>query len=98
MGVGCIIGVVSIGATSDRIFKYLSKKHGAEKPEFRLPIMVFSSLFVPIGLFWYGWSAQAHTYFLVPIIGTTFVAFGMMSVIVRSLPFSQISLILLELC
>jgi hypothetical protein len=51
MGVGCIIGVISIGATSDRIFKYLSKKHGAEKPESRLPIMAFSSLFTPMGLF-----------------------------------------------
>jgi hypothetical protein len=83
LGVGTIVGVIVIGVSSDKIFIFLSKKHGKEMPEYRLPIMVFSCLFCPVGLFWYGWSAQAHAYFLVPIIGTSFMAFGMMSVMVN---------------
>ncbi|KUJ08154.1 MFS general substrate transporter [Mollisia scopiformis] len=81
LGVGTILGVVIIGGTADRIYMYYEKRNnGVGKPEFRLPAMVVTSLFCPIGLFWYGWSAQAHAYFLVPIIGTVFMAFGMMSV------------------
>jgi hypothetical protein len=94
MGVGGIIDVTSIGATGGRTFKHLSKQYGVEKPESRLPIMVSVALFVPIGLFWYGWSAQAHTYFLVPIIGTALVAFGMVSEIICCLPLSPFPLAL----
>ncbi|KAF8856178.1 MFS general substrate transporter [Acephala macrosclerotiorum] len=81
LGIGTIIGVVVIGGTADKIYIYYEKKNnGAGKPEFRLPVMAVSSLFVPIGLFWYEWSAQAHVHFIVPILGTVLVAFGMMSV------------------
>jgi hypothetical protein len=87
LGVGTIIGVVVIGGTADKIYMYYEKRNnGVGKPEFRLPVMVVTSLFVPIGLFWYGWSAEAHAHFIVPILGTVFIAFGMMSVMVSSSP------------
>jgi len=84
LGGGSIAGVVIIGGCSDKIYLYYAGKNGGTgKPEYRLPFMVFSSLFCPIGLFWYGWSAQAHAHFMVPIIGSALMAFGMMSVMVR---------------
>jgi hypothetical protein len=86
LGVGCIAGVVIIGGCSDKVYLYYSgKSGGVGKPEHRLPFMVFSSLFCPIGLFWYGWSAEAHVHFIVPIMGSAIMAFGMMSVMVRLL-------------
>lgn len=85
LGFGTILGVVVIGGTADKIYMYYEKRNnGVGKPEFRLPVMVVTSLCVPIGLFWYGWSAQAHAHFMVPILGTVFIAFGMMSVMVNS--------------
>ncbi|KAF5359949.1 hypothetical protein D9757_012234 [Collybiopsis confluens] len=38
----------------------------------------FRSFFVPIGIFWYGWSAQAKIHWIMPIIGTTIFGFGLM--------------------
>ncbi|KAH7390119.1 major facilitator superfamily domain-containing protein [Cadophora sp. MPI-SDFR-AT-0126] len=81
LGVGSILGVVVIGGTSDRIYKYYKAKNNNEgKPEFRLPALMWCSMFVPVGLFWYGWSAEAHVHYIVPILGTVLIAFGMLSV------------------
>lgn len=74
---------VIIGLGVDKIFIYYVKKNNdVQKPEFRLPVMIFSSLSIPIGLFWYGWSAHEHVHFVVPIIVTSFIGFGMISVMV----------------
>ena len=43
--------------------------------------MIIGSFFVPVGLLWYGWTAQAKTHFILPIIGggvfvSVFLLFG----------------------
>lgn len=45
----------------------------------RIPALFFGSFFVPIGLFWYGWSAQAKIHWIMPIIGSGIFGFGMMT-------------------
>lgn len=78
-GVGCAIGVFGIGSVSDRMVIHYSK--GLEwKAEYRLLPLLPGSLVVPIGLLWYGWSAQAKTHWMVPIIGTAWVGLGTVSV------------------
>jgi multidrug resistance protein len=78
LGIGSVLGLFICGGTSDRLSKYLTQKHGGEaKPEYRLPIMVIGGFFTPIGLFWYGWTAQADTHWIVPILGTGFIGGGM---------------------
>jgi hypothetical protein len=42
------------------------------KPEYRIPALLIASIFVPIGLLWYGWSAQARLHWIMPIIGGLF--------------------------
>ncbi|RFU29644.1 hypothetical protein B7463_g6702, partial [Scytalidium lignicola] len=77
-GIGSVLGLFVCGATSDRLSKYLTQKYGGEtKPEYRLPIMVLGGFLTPIGLFWYGWTAEAATHWIVPIIGTSFIGGGM---------------------
>ncbi|KAI8652917.1 MFS domain-containing protein [Fusarium keratoplasticum] len=79
-GVGSIIGVGITGATSDRISQWLTKKNGGKaKPEYRLPIMAMGSVFVPGGLFMFGWTVQNHDHWILPIIGTSLVGLGMMA-------------------
>ena len=46
-------------------------------PEFRLPLLVPGSILVPAGIFWYGWSAQAHLHWIMPNIGIAIFGIGM---------------------
>ncbi|CAI7671642.1 unnamed protein product [Penicillium palitans] len=78
LGVGSLIGLFILGATSDRLLNYLSVKNGQKKPEYRLPPMIPGAVFVPISLFMYGWTAYYKTHWIVPIIGTSFLGAGMM--------------------
>jgi len=52
---------------------------GGMKPEYRLWPMVFGGLLIPAGLFLYGWSAQEHLHWIVPITGTAFIGFSLMT-------------------
>ncbi|KNG91061.1 putative MFS transporter [Aspergillus nomiae NRRL 13137] len=55
---------------SDRIYKRLrAKNNGESKPEFRLPTLCAVAVVVPIGLFWYGWSARTSIHWIMPNIG-----------------------------
>ena len=52
----------------------MKKRHNGEiKPEWRLPLMLLSGFFAPVGLFIYDWTAQAHIQFVVPILGSSLI-------------------------
>jgi hypothetical protein len=87
MGVGSLIGLTTGGVWSDRLYKKKAKE-GAWKPEYRLLPLVPGCLCIPIGLFWYGWSAQAKVHWIVPIVGTMFMGLGTNMVMVCNLPLS----------
>ncbi|XXG95006.1 hypothetical protein Hte_001266 [Hypoxylon texense] len=49
------------GRIMDVIYRRLKdrpKNKGEGRPEFRVPYMIPGVIFIPAGLFWYGWSAQ----------------------------------------
>jgi len=77
LGIGFVIGLFSVGASSD---KYVKKKtaQGIMKPEYRLPPLIVGAFLIPAGLFWYGWTAYYRVHWIVPIIGTTFIGIGTM--------------------
>ncbi|OBZ76772.1 hypothetical protein A0H81_03977, partial [Grifola frondosa] len=80
LGVGFLLATLFGASSADGMYANLVEKNGGKrKPEFRLPALVFGSLFVPIGLFWYGWSAQAKIHWIMPIIGSGIFGFGMMT-------------------
>ncbi|KAG1755828.1 major facilitator superfamily domain-containing protein [Suillus lakei] len=79
LGLGFVASSVFGARLSDKIYTYLAAKNGGKgSPEMRVPGLVFGSLFVPVGLFWYGWSAQAEIHYMMPIIGTAIFGFGIM--------------------
>ncbi|KAI0347386.1 multidrug resistance protein 4 [Trametopsis cervina] len=80
LGLGFLLATVFGASVSDKIYHSLSARNGGKgKPEFRIPALIFGSFFVPIGLFWYGWSAQARIHWIMPIIGSGIFGFGMMT-------------------
>ena len=66
LGIGSMVGLAIIGKYSDKIVVKMTEKNGVRKPEYRLPLFFFANLLIPIGLFWYGWSAQEHTQWYLP--------------------------------
>lgn len=80
LGIGFLLSTIFGGWFGDKIYQTLAQRNGGfGKPEYRLPALVVGSIFPPVGLFWYGWSAQAQLFWIMPIIGTTFFGFGMMA-------------------
>ncbi|KAH6665542.1 major facilitator superfamily domain-containing protein [Halenospora varia] len=81
LGVGMLLGAGVFGAVSDRTLKAKAKKSegGEMKPEYRLPVMIYGAILIPIGLFIYGWTAEKKVMWIAPIIGTAFVGAGMMA-------------------
>ena len=45
-------------------------------PEARLPVAMFGAPFLPISLFWFGWTSTASIHWIVPIIGSGFFSVG----------------------
>ncbi|KAI0205107.1 major facilitator superfamily domain-containing protein [Astrocystis sublimbata] len=65
LGIGNILGWVVCTFFSDRsIVKLATANDGHFEPEMRLKLSVYFGIFLPVTLFWYGWSAQAHGLFL----------------------------------
>lgn len=77
LGVGSMIGILLFSATSD---KYIQRKAAENKsgmkPEYRLPLLPLGAILIPAGLFLYGWTADYHVHWIVPIIGTAVVGIG----------------------
>ncbi|OJJ61030.1 hypothetical protein ASPSYDRAFT_148123 [Aspergillus sydowii CBS 593.65] len=78
-GIGSMLGLVVTGVVSNRIAASHIKQ-GRFNPESRLLPMMVGCWFMPAGLFWYGWSAEAGTHWIVPILGTGVFAVGLMVV------------------
>lgn len=75
LGVGMIISIGLFAVLSDKLLKQ-PREGTLERPELRLILMIWSSPIVPIGFFWYGWSAEKVTHWIVPILGTMFIGLG----------------------
>lgn len=77
LGIGFFIGTQVSAPLQDRIYRALKARNGGiGKPEFRVPLMIPGAVLVPIGFFWYGWSAEAHTHWIMPNIGAVIFAAG----------------------
>jgi MFS family permease len=81
IGIGFFCGIAFVATTSDRVVvKLTSQNNGKFEPEMRLPVMIFFSCILPISFFWYGWSADKHAHWIVPIVGMLPFGLGMMGV------------------
>jgi MFS family permease len=101
IGTGMTLGLITFGIFSDKLMKERADKAAASaassaegnvetagelKPEYRLYLMIPTSFAVPIGLFWYGWSAEKRVHWIMSMIGTALFGFGMVGTYVRCQP------------
>ncbi len=77
---GILIGAL---ITLPPFFWYLHKyqeplfnENGDIKPEYRLVPAIVGGFFIPLCLFWFGWSARASVHWIMPIIGSSFFSIG----------------------
>ncbi|KAL8865616.1 MAG: hypothetical protein Q9174_006793, partial [Haloplaca sp. 1 TL-2023] len=78
--VGILIGAfVVVPPFFYYLYRYvepLFNDNGELKPELRLPPAMVGGFFIPICLFWFGWSARPDIHWIMPIIGSSFFAVG----------------------
>ncbi|KAH7313949.1 major facilitator superfamily domain-containing protein [Stachybotrys elegans] len=76
MGIGSLIGVLATSIVTDRAIKTTTAGGKTLVPEVRLQLTPIGGLFLPAGLFMYGWSAEYHVHWIVPILGMTLMGVG----------------------
>jgi hypothetical protein len=77
------ISLILIMRTNDAtVIKLTASNNGKYEPEFRLPTSTYYAIFVPVSLFWYGWSTQAHTHWIIPVLGMSLFGFGMLGIFI----------------
>lgn len=88
IGIGMMIGLFLLGIVSDKIIKNAMARGERITPEMRLPnsLTIPGGVCMAGGLFIYGWTAENHVHWIVPIIGTGFTGFGLLAIFVRTYP------------
>lgn len=81
--IGMLVGMCIGLATDpfwDRHYERLFAKSPANPPppELRLPPAMAGGLLVPIGIFWFAWTARPSVHWIVPIIGTSVFGTGVL--------------------
>lgn len=78
--VGILVGaLVTIAPFYLWLYKYLEPRfdaNGNVSPEARLPPACLGGFFIPICLFWFGWSARPDIHWIMPIVGSGFFSVG----------------------
>jgi MFS family permease len=81
VAVGFFVGVFLCHFTLDLWVARYSATGGA-KPEHRLPPIAFGGIIIPIGLFMFGWTVQAHVHWIVPIVATGILGAGLLATLI----------------
>lgn len=80
LGVGYVFGAQLTAHVNDRTYTRLKRKNNnIGRPEFRAPGMTSCAVLLPIGFFWYGWTAESHQHWILPDIGALLIATGTVS-------------------
>jgi len=87
IGIGSFLGLGYFGWSSDKLLKRRAAEADAVaqatgepaagmKPEYRLPPLIPGAILLPVGLLLYGWTANYHVHYIVPIISTSIIGVG----------------------
>lgn len=70
-----IITGMCVAAASNPIWsqireRLIGKYQAGSEPEYRLPPAIMGGVFIPVGLFWFGWTTYPSVHWIVPVIGS----------------------------
>ncbi|KAI9166823.1 putative MFS-type transporter [Paramyrothecium foliicola] len=80
--VGMTIGVAGGILDNRRYLRVVARTKGRAPPEARLPPAMVGAILVPVGQFWFAWTNGKEVHWIVPIIGTSVFACGVVQMIV----------------
>lgn len=81
VAVGMLFGLLYSILDGRRYNRVAAKSpNGDAPPEARLPPCIVASLVLPVGLFWFAWTARPSIHWIVPIIASAPFGFGMVLV------------------
>ncbi|KAF7949915.1 uncharacterized protein EAE97_003424 [Botrytis byssoidea] len=75
---GSLFCQLTLARFSDRYMLKMEAKNNDKRPEYRLPPMFIGAFLLPIGFFWYGWSLEYHNHWIVPVLGSSVIAIGIL--------------------
>lgn len=79
VGMGSLIGqFFYVHYGNKTVVKHIAK--GDFKPEHRLTFMTWGGFLIPVGLFIYGWTVHFKTHWIVPILATGIMGFGLLMI------------------
>ncbi|WFD30717.1 hypothetical protein MSPP1_001741 [Malassezia sp. CBS 17886] len=85
--VSLLLGFIVFGQIGGRFvdwtYVYLEKKYGHRRPEFKLPLLMFTVFVVPAGLLIFGWTARYRVFWFVPDLGLFIVSSGVMGTLLQ---------------
>lgn len=84
IGLGIVFGVIYCSLTLDRTIKAHKAAGRPSKAEHRLVPLAIGSILLPIGLFVYGWTVQAHVHWIAPIVASGLVGAGLVLTLISS--------------
>ncbi|KAH8675943.1 membrane transporter [Xylariales sp. PMI_506] len=78
IALGIVISLIYVACFDQKRYAKLVEVHkGAVPPEARLPPAMLGSIALPIGLFWFAWTNDPTTFWLIPVSAGVFFGFGM---------------------
>ncbi|KAI1121606.1 major facilitator superfamily domain-containing protein [Nemania abortiva] len=81
LGLGNILGWIVCTLFSDRTVVRLAKANGGNfEPEMRLALGIYFGIFLPVTLFWYGWSAANKNHWASTLFSLVPYGFGIMGI------------------
>ncbi|TGO52099.1 hypothetical protein BOTNAR_0335g00100 [Botryotinia narcissicola] len=90
IGVGCFLAIITVLLCDTFLYQPIVKKSheegrsGIVAPEYRLYPAMLGSFGLPVGLFWFAWSAKDNVHWIVPVIGAVPFSWGNLSVFIAS--------------
>lgn len=92
--VGFLFAIITFGIFNATLYARAVKAANGAKPaaEHRLYAGMVGSILMPIGLFWFAWTARSDIHWIVPVLSGIPFGWGMLSIFVRiSTPFQTLA-------
>ncbi|RDW81932.1 hypothetical protein BP6252_03044 [Coleophoma cylindrospora] len=90
IGIGCLLAATT-AIVCDKVFyqpqvalSHAAGNNGVVAPEYRLYPAMFGSIGLPLGLFWFAWTAKADIHWIAPVLSAIPFAWGNLAIFIAA--------------